>query len=262
MDEGEVTITTPDRDLMGDTINPTQMETDTYLAGPAAVNFAHDHSSRLPVAKTIALTKGPSGIRAQFRWRNDPFSREVKAAFDDDVLGASVEFIVPEGGAVPNRSGGYDFSKTILTGWAFTGNPANPRAVKLLKSLRDNLKAIDEGLTLEVVDWGSEKAKQGIRLREEEKMYSAKPTFDVDENQVRALVKKVICEAVSPKPKYSDSPGWQSYRERQRIIDQNERRWKRAQAEGECRRKAWADATAQRSNDLQFCPVLPLPGLY
>ncbi len=169
MDEGEVTITTPDRDLMGDTIDPMEMETATYLAGPAAVNFAHDHSTHLPVAKTFSLTKSPTGIRAQFRWRTDPFSREVKAAFDDGVLGASVEFIVPEGRPAPNRDGGFDFGRTILTGWAFTGNPANPRAVKLLKSMRDNLKAIDEGLTLEVVDWSGEEPdlRSAIRLATE-----------------------------------------------------------------------------------------------
>ncbi len=155
MDEGEVTITTPDRDLMGDTIDHMQMETATYLAGPAAVNYAHDHSTHLPVAKTFSLTKSPTGIRAQFRWRNDPFSREVKAAFDDGVLGASVEFIVPEGRPAPNRDGGFDFGRTILTGWAFTGNPANPRAVKLLKSMRDNLKTMDENLFVEITDWSN-----------------------------------------------------------------------------------------------------------
>ncbi len=256
MDEGEVTITTPDRDLMGDTINPMEMETATYLAGPAAVNFAHDHDSRLPVAKTIALTKSPTGIRAQFRWRTDPFSREVKAAFDDGVLGASVEFIVPEDRPTPNLDGGFDFRRTILTGWAFTGNPANPRAVKLLKSMRDNLKAIDEGLSLEVVDWNGEKAKQGIQLREEKKMHNAKTVFDVVENAIR--------EAFRPKPKSEswDSPGLRFDRETWRIIEQNERCWQRARAEGYRRLHAQAEETAQRSKDLQFCPVLPPPQAY
>ncbi len=251
MDEGEVTITTPDRDLMGDTIDHMQMETTTYLAGPAAVNYAHDHSTHLPVAKTFSLTKSPTGIRAQFRWRNDPFSREVKAAFDDGVLGASVEFIVPEGRPAPNRDGGFDFGRTILTGWAFTGNPANPRAVKLLKSMRDNLKAIDEGLTLEVVDW---KAKQGI---EEEKMDIV---FDVDKNLVRTLVEKAICEAFRPKPKSEswDSPGLRLDRETWRIIERNERNWQRGLAQAKRNQEMWAEEMIQRSDAFAFCPVPPV----
>jgi hypothetical protein len=132
-DESEMWITTPHQDLMGDTIDPLDMETDTYLAGPAAVNFAHNHD-RLPVAKTLALAKSAQGIRARFRWRKDAASQEVRAAFIDDVLGGSVEFIVPDGGAVPNGKG-YHFKNTILTGWALTGNPANPRCIKMFKSL-------------------------------------------------------------------------------------------------------------------------------
>ncbi len=195
MDEGEVTITTPDRDLMGDTINPMEMETATYLAGPAAVNFAHDHSTHLPVAKTIALTKSPTGIRAQFRWRTDPFSREVKAAFDDGVLGASVEFIVPEDRPTPNLDGGFDFRRTILTGWAFTGNPANPRAVKLLKSMRDNLKAMDEDLFVAVTNWpglgGFAKANLRTPFRDEE-------LFDVDTGMLNRVVAKQLREQLRP----------------------------------------------------------------
>ncbi len=195
MDEGEVTITTPDRDLMGDTIDHMQMETSTYLAGPAAVNYAHDHSTHLPVAKTLSLTKSPTGIRAQFRWRTDPFSREVKAAFDDGVLGASVEFIVPEGRPAPNRDGGFDFGRTILTGWAFTGNPANPRAVKLLKSMRDNLKVMDEDLFVEITDWsntgGFAKANLRTPFRDEE-------FFDIDTGMLNRMVAKQLREQLRP----------------------------------------------------------------
>ena len=246
-DEASVTITTPDRDLMGDRIDHMQMDTDTYLAGPASINYAHDHSNRLPVAKTIALTKSPTGIRAQFRWRNDPFSREVKAAFDDDVLGASVEFIVPEGGAVPNQVGGFDFRKTILTGWAFTGNPANPRAVKLLKTLRDNLNAIDEDLTLDVIGWFP---------REEEKMM-------FDANLVRTLVEKAIREAVRPKSSDEwNAPVWVKFREQRRIVEESDRRWKRDRAKAERNQKAWAEWVIQRSNDLAFCPCLSPPTAY
>ena len=97
------------------------------------MNFAHDHS-RLPVGKTLALAKSPSGIRARFTWLDGvPDVAAVHAAFEAGVLGASVEFVPVE--AKPNGKGGVHFAKSVLTGWALTGNPANPQCVRMLKSL-------------------------------------------------------------------------------------------------------------------------------
>jgi len=136
----EVTITTPTRDLMRDTIDPFGMDTTRYLAGPAAVNFAHDHS-RLPVAKTTSLRRSPQGIRARFRWLDHPDAQQVRAVFEAGVLGASVEFVSVE--SERNRDGGIHFAKTVLTGWALTGNPANPECVRMLKSLSVGRDYID-----------------------------------------------------------------------------------------------------------------------
>ena len=250
--EAEVTITTGDKDLMGDRIDPAGMDVTTYLSGPASVNYAHDHQNRLPVAKTTALDISAGGIRAHFQWRSDAFSKEVKAAFDDGVLGASVEFIVPEGGAVGNEGGGFDFRKTILTGWAFTGNPANPRAVKLLKGLRDNLNAMNENTTLDVVDWFGDHHAQ---FREEEKMRG--PVFEIGVGQVETLVKTMFRPA--PKKEHHDSPAWKAFRHRRKIIEENDRRWERAKAEGYLRLKEQAEHDLQRSNDFSLCPLLPPP---
>ena len=172
--EAAVTITTPARDLMGDTIDPMGMDTSIYLGGPSAVNFAHNHG-RLPVGKTLALDKSPMGIRARFKWREDADSQAVKAAFDDNVLGASVEFTVPEGGAIPNQGGGYHFAKTILTGWALTGNPANAQCVRMFKSLglwRGEGGAMTKRFDLDepvltLVDWPA----KGSREEGEQKHY-------------------------------------------------------------------------------------------
>jgi hypothetical protein len=132
-DEPEILITTPSRDLMHDTIDPTGMDVSRYLKGPRAVNFAHDHS-RLPVGKTVSLTKSPQGITARFRWLDaNPEARIVRAVFEEGVLGASVEFVPAE--SPEPRSGGYHYAKTVLTGWALTGNPANPECLRLVKSL-------------------------------------------------------------------------------------------------------------------------------
>jgi hypothetical protein len=131
--ESEITITTPGRDLMADTIDPMGMDVTRYLNGTRAVNFAHDHG-RLPVGKTLSLAQTPQGIRARFRWLDsNPEARVVRDVFADGVLGASVEFVPVEREA--NRSGGLHFAKSILTGWALTANPANPECVRMMKSL-------------------------------------------------------------------------------------------------------------------------------
>ncbi|MFB3073891.1 MAG: hypothetical protein ACE1Z6_01795 [Candidatus Methylomirabilales bacterium] len=242
-DEAEVTITTPDVDLMGDRIFPLGMSTDSFLNGTGAINYAHDHHHRLPVAKTTALDISPNGIRAHFQWRSDAFSKEVKAAFDDGVLGASVEFVVSGGGAVPNETGGFDFRRTILTGLAFTGSPANPRAVKLLKSLRENVNAMNEDATLEVVD-----------LREEEKMFP-----DIDLSILTALVKKEIktrVEKAISRPATTPAPN--------RAFREMDRRDRECRADAErraltCRILAQVrgDAIIRRETDMALCPFPP-----
>ncbi len=255
-DEAEVTIPTPDVDLMGDRIFPLGMSTDSFLNGTGAINYAHDHHHRLPVAKTTALDISPNGIRAHFQWRSDAFSKEVKAAFDDDVLGASVEFVVAGGGAVPNETGGFDFRRTILTGLAFTGNPANPRAVKLLKSLRDNVNAMNEDATLEVVDWFGDKHGHDAHLREEEKMVP-----DIDLSILTTLVKKEIrtrVERAISRPATTPAPN--------RAFREMNRRERENRADAERRTLAYrvlaqvrGDTIIQREADMALCPCLP-PG--
>jgi hypothetical protein len=131
-DEPEITITTPARDLLGDTIDPVGMDVTSYLGGTRAVNFAHDHS-RLPIGKTLTLSKSSTGIRATWAWLTHPEAQQVREVFEAGVLGASVEFVAQE--IEPKRGGRYHFAKSVLTGWALTGNPANPQCVRMMKSL-------------------------------------------------------------------------------------------------------------------------------
>jgi hypothetical protein len=145
--EPSVTITTSAQDLMNDTIDMAGMDVSSYLNGTRAVNFAHDHS-RLPVGKTVALERSAQGIRATFTWLDLPDAHLVRTAFDAGVLGASIEFrpMAYE----PNADGGYHFSKTVLTGWALTANPANPQCVRMLKSL--GARALDLDRDILVLD--------------------------------------------------------------------------------------------------------------
>ena len=157
-DEPEIVITTPARDLMHDTIDPVGMDCASYLAGPRAVNFAHDHA-RLPIGKTEYLAQSAQGIRARFRWLDEanPEARAVRAVFEEGVLGASVEFVPVE--TEPTRDGGVHFARTILTGWALTGNPANPQCVRMMKSLGWGV-----GLDDEIIDLDAIPAEDGIDL--------------------------------------------------------------------------------------------------
>jgi hypothetical protein len=152
-DVARILITTRNPDFMKDRIFPAGIDTKRYMDGPRAVNFAHDHREHLPVARTISLTKSADGIVAAFRWRDDAYSREVRKAYEDGVLGASVELNDVE--AVRNAEGGYDIVRSVLTGFALTGNPANPQCVPLMKSLNRRLQAqqrADDDIVLELDD--------------------------------------------------------------------------------------------------------------
>lgn len=130
--EPEITITTPTTDYMGDVIDPMGVDVSRYLAGPRAVFLAHDYG-KLPVAQTLALTKSAQGIRARFRWlEGNPEAATVRRVFDEGALGASVGFVPIESEAATR---GYRYTKSVLTEWSLTGNPANPECVKLFKSL-------------------------------------------------------------------------------------------------------------------------------
>jgi hypothetical protein len=133
-DEPEITITTPARDLMRDTIDPLGMDVASYLRATRAVNFAHDHG-KLPIGKTLSLAKSARGITAKFRWlaAANPEAATVRAVFEEGVLGASVEFVPGE--TAYNSGGGCHYLTSTLTGWALTSNPANPECVRLVKSL-------------------------------------------------------------------------------------------------------------------------------
>lgn len=130
--EPEVVITTPTTDYMGDVIDPAGMDTTRYMAGTRAIFLAHDYG-KLPVAQTLGLTKSPQGIRARFRWlEGNPEAATVRRVFDEGVLGASVGFISIESEPAAR---GYRYTKSILTEWSLTGNPANPECVRMMKSL-------------------------------------------------------------------------------------------------------------------------------
>ncbi len=89
---------------------------------------------------------------------------------------------------------------------------------------------------------------------------AVEPDLDVDENVVGAL-----CSAIRKamgSPKSWNSPASRLFRERQDIINQQERDSKRGQDEGYRRLKAKAEYDTRLSNDLACCPCVPPPQAY
>ncbi len=61
---------------------------------------------------------------------------------------------------------------------------------------------------------------------------------------------------------FVDHPEIVYQRHVQETIAKNERHWKQGLAKAKRNQEAWAKETAQRSNDLQFCPIIPPPVSY
>ena len=133
--DGEILITTPAEDRVGDVLDPEGAETRAYLKNPV-VKYAHS-DEQLPVAVTTKLAIEPGrGIRAAFRWlKGDAFADRVKNAYDQGILrAASVGFrpLMSE----PRPSGrGRRYTKWEMLEWSFTSVPCNPEAVRTLKAM-------------------------------------------------------------------------------------------------------------------------------
>jgi phage head maturation protease len=136
----EITITTAAVDLMGDRVFPDGLDLSGYKANPAVL-WAHDaqgftESAGIPIGTATALDITPGqGIRARWRWlEGDAFAARVRNAWEQGIIRAdSIGFIPLE--AKPNKLGGYDISRSRLLEFSLVPIPANPEAVRALKSL-------------------------------------------------------------------------------------------------------------------------------
>lgn len=131
--EAEITISTNSVDREQDELLPEGCDLRNYQRNPVVL-FGHD-SYDLPVGICTSIKVEATGLRAAWRWlQNDPRAERVKNAYDQGVLrAASVGFrpLAYE----PNAHGGYRFTKWELLEWSLVPVPANPDAVRTLKSL-------------------------------------------------------------------------------------------------------------------------------
>lgn len=128
-----VSTITPDRD--GDRIFPEGCDAKNAQRN-LPVLYAHDYRTGLPVGTGTGLTITPGKwIDATWRWlEGDAFAERVKNAFDQGVLRAASIGFKPLA-RVPNEFGGFDITKWELLEISLVPVPANPEAVRSLKTL-------------------------------------------------------------------------------------------------------------------------------
>ncbi len=243
--EPEMIVTTKDRDRDDDRLMPEGADLTAFRKNPALL-WGHDYSE-LPIGTVERISaEADQGLRARWRWlEGDARAERVKNAWRQGVVRAASVGFIPRR-EEPNEFGGRDVIAWELLEISLVAIPANPFATRVLKNL-GLLADPREDLFLEV--------DHSAPLGKERKML-----FDVDLSQVRTLVEKAILGTIpAPEKEHHDSPAWKAFRHKRKIIEDNDRRWERAKAEGYLRLKEQAEHDLQRSNDFSLCPLLPPP---
>ena len=127
-------VSTVNPDRMGDRVLPEGAQLEHFLRSPC-LTWSHDYSA-IPIGTVTHIDVEPGkGIRASWRWlEGDAFADRVKNAWAQGVIrSSSIGFRVLE--RERDRAGGDDITKWELLEIALVAVPANPEAVRVLKSL-------------------------------------------------------------------------------------------------------------------------------
>ena len=144
-----VSTSIPDRD--NDRVLPQGGDFQHFLRNPVLC-WGHSHSD-LPIGTVTQLASDATGVRMQWKWlHNDAFADRVRNAYEQGVVRAASIGFIPQR-SVRNEYGGEDHREWELIEISLVSVPANPQAVRTLKSLGlwDERGQDDEGL----VDWRS-----------------------------------------------------------------------------------------------------------
>lgn len=132
--EPSITITTNAVDRHRDRVFPEGAKTDVYMQNPVVL-FGHNYDA-LPVGTCTSLQSTESGIKATWKWlEGDAFADRVKNAWDQGVLRAASIGFIPKKHEFDEERKGYDIKEWELLEFSIVPIPANPEAVRTLKSL-------------------------------------------------------------------------------------------------------------------------------
>lgn len=153
-----MTVSTATVDRDGDRVLPEGGDFRNFLHNPVLC-WAHQREE-LPVGTVTGVSADSSGIRMQWRWlENDPFADRVRNAYEQGVVrAASIGFLPRQ--SQRNEFGGEDHRAWELCEISLVPVPANPQAVRTLKSLGlwdDRDSTIDwaaiNGASKSEIDW-------------------------------------------------------------------------------------------------------------
>jgi HK97 family phage prohead protease len=122
-------LSAADKDRVGDTIDPVAYE--KYEGKSLIALWQHRHDQ--PVGSWVNLRAKGARLLGDIKFAGTQMARMAKQLLDDDVpLGASIGFL---GKGEPNKYGGFHFADIELLECSIVSVPANPRAVRIAKSL-------------------------------------------------------------------------------------------------------------------------------
>jgi len=127
------TISTGAVDRDGDTINPAGWRLDNYRNNPTVL-WAHDYS-QLPLAKAVDIRVEGQALIADAEFADHDFANTVLRLVDGGFLRATSVGFKPEKAIRNDQRGGTDFIEQELLEFSIVPVPANPEAVRHLKSL-------------------------------------------------------------------------------------------------------------------------------
>jgi HK97 family phage prohead protease len=133
-DVAEIFVSTESVDRDRDRVLAGGADLKSYKRNPV-VMYGHDLRS-IPVGRATSVTAvADQGIRAAWKWLNgDEFAERVKNAWDQGVLNATSIGFLPRRWK-ENKEGGLDFTEWELLEFSVVPVPANPEAVRVLRSL-------------------------------------------------------------------------------------------------------------------------------
>lgn len=128
-----MTVSTASLDREGDRVLPEGGDFKSFLRNPVLC-WAHSREG-IPIGSVTQVSADSTGVRIQWAWlENDPFADRVKNAWEQGIVrAASIGFISKR--STRNQDGGVDHLAWELLEVSLCPVPANPSAVRTLKSL-------------------------------------------------------------------------------------------------------------------------------